>query len=362
MKTTTIKWHTYIAIFILMLSGTFSAWAEEESIMEGKEKREITRTFSVSMSDQLSIDNRFGDVTVTHWDKKEVLIRVVIQANARTEKRTQELMSYVNVDLNKSGNTVYGTTSMKNFGGTKNNERLRINYFISMPSALKSNVELKYGNIYLPEQTDGVSYLIVKYGNIKAGSFAANLTIESKYGDVNIENVKTANLDLGYCGTVKVGDGQSITVDSKYSNASYGEVKKLVIDDKYGNVTVRMADDAQIDMGYGNLNIGTINSSLITELRYSNLDLKSLAADFKKMNIEASYGNANIRIPSSAVFNVKAANMKYASYSITGFNTRNRKEDSDGVNYYSEVNNGNTKRVIYFEGNKYSNLSVKALP
>ncbi len=359
METIAIKLRVYISVFALIVVGSLPVWGE--SIMDGKDKKEIHKTFSVSMSDKLSVDNRFGDVTITHWNKKEISIRVVIEASARTDKRTEELMSYVKIDIDKSSNIVSAKTSMKNFGGTRNNERLRIDYFISMPATLQSNIELKYGNLYMPEKIEGVTALNVKYGNIKAGSFTTSLTIESKYGDVHIGNVKNANLDLGYCGGARVGDGESITVDSRYSNTTYGEVERLVIDDKYGNVSIKSVEKATVYMAYGNLNIGIVKSSLISELKYSNLDLKQLEANFSKLDIEAGYGNATIRIPSDAAFNVEASNMKYADYSISGFNTKNRKNDSDGVSHYSEVNNGNSRRVIKFKGNKYSNLNIRAI-
>lgn len=357
---TIIKLRIYIGIIALMMGCTLTVWGSNEGVADSETKKEINKTFSVNKSDRLQVDNRFGDVTVTHWNKNEVYIRVVVEANARSERRTKELLDYVTVEIDKVGSIVSAKTSMKNFGGNNNNERLRINYYISMPSTFQTDVELKYGNLYLPERTEGKNTLSVKYGNIKAGDFTADLMIQLKYGDLNIKNVKKATLDLAYCGTVRVGDGETLMADTRYSNSTYGYVKKLTLDDKYGNVNMKGMDEGRIQMRYGNLNISKLTSSIIADLGYSNLDVKELSSGFKRFDVEASYGNVTVRIPVNADFNVDARNMKYASYSISGFKA-NTTKDSSNENHYSEVNNGSKSRIIRFSGNKYSNLNVRAV-
>ena len=50
-------------------------------------KKEINKSFNVGKNDILQVDNRYGNITVTHWSKSEVSIRVVIEAKAATRKR-----------------------------------------------------------------------------------------------------------------------------------------------------------------------------------------------------------------------------------------------------------------------------------
>lgn len=360
MQTIVNKLRIMLPVIFLLFIGTISVWGDEGA-EDNKRKKEIEKIFKVGQNDRLEIDNRYGNITVSYWEKSEVNIRIVIEANARSSSRAQELLDYVTIDLNQYGGIVKGVTVMKTFGGTKNNERLNIHYIISMPSRLSTQLSQKYGNINITGRSEGKYLLNVKYGNIMADDFTDDLTIDVAYGNVRVGNVNNANLVLAYCGKTSIGNGNTLKIDSKYSNTDMKDVKKLSMEDKYGNVAIGRADQVRLSLKYSNGKIERIAESLeVDALDYGGLEVYELTADFKRVDITARYGNATIRVPAAASFTVDAQNMKYGNYKINGFNTQNRSDKSGNVSHYSTVNNG-SNRKISFNGNKYSNLTIKAL-
>ena len=79
---------------------------------EYKKQKTFERTFEVSANDQLLVNNRYGNVTVAHWNEPKVEIKVVVESRARKESDAQELLDRVQVKLEKAGNQVSGVTDL----------------------------------------------------------------------------------------------------------------------------------------------------------------------------------------------------------------------------------------------------------
>lgn len=339
----------------------FSCLAVSARDYEYTKKKEVSKSFSVSQSDMLQVDNRFGNITITHWSKNEVSIVVRIESSAERESRAQENLDRIQIELKKAGTVVSAITSMKNENNNGGgNQRFTINYDISMPAKLTVDLSQKYGNINMPDNNPGRCSLHSKYGNLTAGNFTASLELESKYGNVELGNVEDARMDLGYVGSLKMKDGKNLTIDSKYSNLTLRNIHNLQLEKKYGNLVTGNLDRANMEIKYSEVSIDKLKQELeVGSLSYSTLKIKELSPDFNRVNVEAHYGNLILNISSKASFSVVAEDMKYGNYDIDGFNiTRSEKEEK--VNFKSEINGGGTHK-IYFVGNSYSNLKIKAL-
>lgn len=358
MNTKQTKSRSLFLLAVLLIASTAIGWAAKP---ERIKKKEISRSYNVSLSDLLMTDNRYGNTTITHWNKNEVSIRVEIEAKAESDDAAQATLDRVQVEIKKSGNNVSAVTSLKEqkWNGNRN-ERFTINYFISMPSKLAINLAQKYGNINLPEKNEGNSTIQVKYGNLNAGSFTKSLDLEVKYGNVDINDITKAYLYLGYCGNASIGNASQLEVDNKYSNLSIKKCTQITLENKYGNVKIESLDKGDMGIKYSEATIGSVKDELVVgELAYSTLTIKELSSNFKKLDVDARYGNLNVNISSGASFKVSAESMKYGNHNVSGFNVTN-KSTEDKVNHYYEINGGNKGR-IYFDGNSYSNIRVKAL-
>lgn len=347
----------WVVATLLLVSSATPAWSKNE-----EETKKVTHdySFKVDKDDLLRVDNRFGTITVTHWDKKEVSIHVVVESKSSSDKRAQQNLDRVTVTANQYNHEITALTSLKerNWNSSGNQERLTINYFIKMPATLQTDLSQKYGNINLPEKNEGKSVLNIKYGNLQAGDFTKDLDLEIKYGNANIGSVTTAMLDLGYCGNVSLQNGERLEVDAKYSHVNMQNIKRLMLGNKYGNVRVEKVEKADMEIKYGETKVETIEKELLLDISYSTLTVREVAADFQKIDIDAHYGNVNLYFSPTAAFKVNAEDMKYGKYDISGFNSVQTSVE-EKVNHYSKVNGG-SNRSVYFEGNNYSNLRIKS--
>ncbi|MDR1938030.1 MAG: hypothetical protein LBQ73_05985 [Tannerellaceae bacterium] len=354
MKTMHIKKHLRL-IGLLLVLNNLAGWAED---LDSSKKKEINQSFNVGLNDHLNVDNKYGSITVTHWAKNEVAIRVVVESKAGSESRAQEGLDRVRIELNKSGNTVYALTSIKSHSGWNNS--LTIDYYISMPSQLAATISQKYGNINLPEKNEGKCSLEVAYGNIKAGSFTEPLSIDAKYSNINLADVKDLRMDVSYCGNTIMGNGETIRIDSKYSNLKLRNVDKLDIDNSYGNVQIENAKVISAEIKYSEAKVKNLKESLdLSSLSYSTLSVNELDAGFKSVHAEAHYGTLNLSISPQAAFRVTAEAVKYGKVEVSGLKITESNVENK-VNYFYRINGGGNSH-IRFEGNSYSSLKIKAL-
>lgn len=326
---------------LLVLAMLFAV-ADVSAMTEVEKKKEVANTFPVSLSDNLLVDNRYGNVTITHWNRNEVSIRVEIEASAGSEKRVQEILDRINVEIKKSGSTVSSVTSLASGGvSTRNNERFKISCYVQMPSKLSQRIINKYGNIIFPGENDGKINVEVGYGNVEGGNFSAALEIDCKYGNARIGNI---------------ADGE---FDFSYSNLNMENGNLVELDIKYGNLVAARVQSLEMNMKYGNATLDYVGSRLqVPELSYSNLKVRELSAGFSRAELSARYGGVDIRIADKAAFELKADNLRYGSASLTGFTNINRNEMEKG-SYRGTVNGGG--KTINFNGNSYSNIKVHAI-
>ena len=358
MKTKT-KIRSLLLLAMMFVIGSANGWCSKPESVKNKV---YNKSFEVSQGDMLTTDNIYGNTTITYWDMNEVSIRVEIEVKAKKETLAQEMLDRIQIKLSKDNNTISASTSLKkefnSHGSFSGN--LSINYFINMPSQMTINLAQKYGNINIPATTEGKSTIQVKYGNLKAGSFTQPLDLRVKYGDVNVGDLTEAKMDLGYCDASSIGNAELLNIDCKYSNIDIKRCDKINISNKYSNVSIESLNKGEMDTKYGDTEIDSLQESLIIdEMAYCTLDINNLSADFKTLDVDARYGNLNVKVSPEASFEVNTENMKYGKHKIKGLNITSMTEDDDDNNHY-KINNGGGG-VIRFNGNSYSSIQVKSL-
>lgn len=348
---------TIVASLTLLLLIGISAVVQAET-WESFKKKEVNKNFPINKNSLLFVDNAFGNITIIHWNKPEASIRVEVEAVASREQRAQQNLDNVKIDLRKEGDKVSAITSFANSKGNQNNERLKVNYYITIPATMKLQLSQRYGSIVLPSKNEGDSRIAVKFGNIHAGDFTKDLNLDAKYSNVNIRDVINASFDLGFCGDVEVGNGKKITINSKYSTLKIGDADLLNLENKFGNLSTKMVKRVDVEMKYGDVAIEhLLEEAFVGALDFSTLKIEELDVDFKRIEAESSYGTLDIRISPKASFRIDAIKIG-ENLDISGLKeTKHTVENK--TDHHIEINGGGN-RTISFDGNRFSNLKIRS--
>jgi hypothetical protein len=216
----------------------------QEKIKSG-EVKEVSKTYNksytVDKNDQLSIDNKFGKVTVNTWNKNEFKVEVEIKADANDQAEAQKILDNVSVKDSKDGNGVSFTTSfadnnnswtISSHNGTYTIHRVVINYVVYMPSKNSLSITNRYGAVTLPD-LEGKVTINNSYGSLTAKKLSnpAN-NISNRSGMVSIETLKGSALKVSD-GSLDLGTSDNLTAEISYSPAKIATLKTS------GNITLR---------------------------------------------------------------------------------------------------------------------------
>lgn len=264
-----LKKSSLVLFALLFTQANLFAQNDNDNNNENKKKYEFVKTksvnksYNVSSSDKLNIQNSFGSVKVTTWDRNEIKVDVDIEVSANTEALAQKIIDRISVTDGKSGNEVSFKTSMKDRNNSNNSKdeksTMHINYSISMPANNPLTVKNEFGSTTIPDFRGEVD-LTSKFGSLTTGNLASIKSIHVEFGKANLANITSAPVTI------------------KFS--------KAVISKLSGAVKLNLEFCSSVRLGLDN-NL----SSLDLKTSYSTVNLKPLGDLSASYNISTSFGS-----------------------------------------------------------------------
>jgi hypothetical protein len=202
------------SIFILTLVfATSSLFAQKEKEKNKEDKRyeffkerDISKTYPAS-GNSLNVENSFGSVKVTTWDKNEIKVDVHIEASSDNKEYAEKIFSRIDVTESKDGNKIKFKTEHKDNDkkedGCKNcKSNMKINYTIQLPAGNTLNIDNSFGSTEIPDFKGAVS-LSSKFGSLTAGNLANVEKLNVEFGSATIESISNADVEFKFS-TIKV--------------------------------------------------------------------------------------------------------------------------------------------------------------
>lgn len=254
-----------------------------------QEEKIIEKTYSVGANDKLNIDNRYGKIKVSNWNKNEFKIVVRITSGESSEKRAKEAINRVTIQESKSGNQVSFKTSIataesgwfSNLVNTGNtNSQLRIDYDVFVPIGNELTLSNSYGAIETGDR-NGRFTATVKYGSLKAGELRSkNNAIEASYSKADISYLNEGTVSVKY-GGLNIGEAEKVTLSLSYTGNG-----KVGIVNNSASVSLRYSGDFKLGLGSG------IQKADV-DAAYSSLSVTPSQGTSFNFNTDVSYGNFN---------------------------------------------------------------------
>jgi|SRR5450432_3797849 len=174
-----------------------------------EKKRTISKTYTVSGSDKLSIENSFGNVVVSTWDKNEIQVDVTIGVNAPTEEKALQMLDQISVDNKQSNQEITFKTDIGNMGKSKGNNnngddrKFFVDYKISMPSKNPLTIENSFGKTVVPA-FEGIASLTSKFGELTTGNMENAKLIHVEFGQATVGTLNNTEVIFKFNGRSSV--------------------------------------------------------------------------------------------------------------------------------------------------------------
>ena len=272
-----------LPLIVLLQSSVFGQDNENENRNKNKKKYEFVKTkavnksYNVSSSDKLNIQNSFGSVEVTTWDRNEIKVDVNVEVTANTEALAQKIIDRISVSDSRSGKDISFKTDMKDMNESKRDNKddkssMEINYTISMPAGNPLSIRNEFGSTKVPDFRGEVD-LTSKFGSLTTGNLTNIKGINVEFGKANLANITSAPVNI------------------KFSKATIAKLSGSV------KLNLEFCSNVRLSLD-NNLN------SLDLKTSYSTVNLKPLGDLQASYNISTSFGSfkntTNVKFDSDA--------------------------------------------------------------
>ncbi len=295
-----MKKHTgvykYMITAALLLAATTGIFAAGEPEVE--KKKVYSKSYPLDGNDKVSINNQFGEVKITTWNKSEVKVDITIIGKGSTDERAQQILDLISIEDGKNSDGVYFKTNMKsqNWKGDKkgSNNGMEINYEVQMPSGNPLSLKNSFGSSFVPDMTGPVE-ISSKFGELTAGKLANVKRLEIEYGTATVESVNNADVIINFSQAQINKMSGTIKTSQSYSGV------KLTIDNSVTSFTVKneftdLLLDVSKDLS-ANFDVYTNFSELKNKTDFK---IKEEAEDHSGMKFDHQYagksGNASITV------------------------------------------------------------------
>ena len=322
-----------------------------------EKSRIIKKEFSVNKDAKVSLNNRYGNLNITTWDKNRVEIEVTITVKGNDLDAIEDKLSSINILFNASASSVEAKTvfgekkSNWSWWGKSKNTNYQINYVVKMPVTNSVDLDNDYGSIYL-DNLSGKADINCDYGKISIGDLSAtDNNINLDYCSTsNINYMKSGDLNLDYS-KLTIETSQDISINADYSTIKLEKTRNVAFNTDYGSIHIGDASSVRGNSDYVSMKFGTIRKNLNIEADYGSIAIKELVKSFENITISTQYTAIRIGVASDVVFNFEI-DLQYAGF----------KRDDDKIAILKSISKPTKKYYEgkYGKGNTNSTLKIKS--
>jgi len=309
-------------LFLILIIGFSASLHASEPIFKKEFTREVHESFNVSSGVNLGVQNKYGDISITTWDKNQIQIDVLIKVKSSNSEKAQKFLNAVKIDFQSSSSkvlakTIYPDQNNNNswwsswFGNNKNLD-YEVHYTIQAPENMSTTLVNKYGNI-TQNSIDGDSDVTNKYGDIYFKNVSGDLSLVLGYGKAKVGEVGNSKVQIKYSSlkllaardleiTTKYSDIKIKTCDNMVSSTKYDEytienIGTLKNNGKYDEFNIGTINSINIDTKYTDLNILTLNKIGVFDTGYGSVDVQATGSNLEKITIQSTYTGYEFDIP-----------------------------------------------------------------
>lgn len=236
-----------VLLLLLAAFAWVNLYAQEPKFAK---KKSYSKSYPLSPSDKVILNNQFGEMKIETWDRNEVKVDATITTESDDEARAQNRLDLIVIEDDKSGNTVSFATKFKDDkekikdGPKSKNERITINYTVHLPATATLGATNQFGAMFIPDYR-GEATLVSKFGSLTAGKIDNAKTIRVEFGEANIEQVRNGDVEISFSSGNIRGFGGN--VDVKFSHCSAiklnidNDAKGLKIENSYSTLYLDMS-------------------------------------------------------------------------------------------------------------------------
>lgn len=173
----------------------------------------VSQKLGLSEKTAVAINNNYGNVTINTWNKKSLLIKVVISASSKDPVRAAELLKSIHVDLKKIADLVtcvaaIGAPVKISTMNTPDTGKQRpitvailpakwcnVNFEVYLPATQPLTIDNMFGNIAIGDY-EGPLSIKEQFGDLVAGNLSGPLQLDIQQGNMHVKHLNLGQINI----------------------------------------------------------------------------------------------------------------------------------------------------------------------
>lgn len=293
------SYNIYMLFFTLMVSTVMSS---QKTL-----SKNINKTFDLTNTGELFLDNKYGDIIINGWEKDEIKISIKIEANNKKNDTPKELLdrikpnfrvanNHINIvsEITERNTSIFSKYFKKAnpFDLDKNN--ISINYTINLPTNATIEIINKFGDIILNDWT-GKLKTTLKHGDIWITESIDNAEIDIKYGKLKTKSISSASITIKN-GNIELDEAKYLNLKSNGSNIRINKVDKLDFISNKDDATFNYIHNIYGNLKFSSILIKELNKKINLTTKITDVDILKINQPNTSIKLNQTSSNININI------------------------------------------------------------------
>ncbi len=268
------------------------------------DRKEI-KSFPITQSGQLIVQNKYGFVHCNIWDQDSVKIVTEISVNAKKEEDAEALLASIRIGYNVfvdivEVETVFGESNqsfIKNYLSKidpfKNN-KVDVNYTIYMPSSLNIEIDNRFGDVLLDPFTSNVDVKI-NYGDLRFDELTGKSDLDLKFGKMVGKHLEDASLELRNY-DIKLESANELELNSTGSEIKIEIVNLARVDLNRDEIQVESIKSIRGKATLSDIELYMVEEEIDLWMKNGSLTVEEFDEQVKKVDIREESSQVDLRI------------------------------------------------------------------
>jgi len=300
-----------IIITLSMISLIFDSLSAQND----SETRSFIKTVAVGKETTLEVFNKYGTIQITPWNKDSAYIRAEVKAFAKDRSKLVKMFDGITVNINGTKLIVRAQTDFtsninmlfESFKGMTSkiisyDSHVEINYYINIPDYMNLNIENKYGDVYMENNT-GEFKISISNGSFKANSIGKKSSITMVFCDAKINSIGSGNIDASFS-DLSIGETEDLSINSissKYDIKNAGMISGESRRDKF---FIDNIGSLQGNAYFTDYKVNTVRREINLTTRYGSVSADLIEKGFESININSGYSDLSLSFDPASAYNL----------------------------------------------------------
>jgi len=321
-------------------------------------EKEFQESFQVNENAKLIVQNKYGDIFLTTWDKNEIKIDVIVKIEFESNRsKITKYFDDIKIEISGNENLVEAITQLPSYSWS-GNLQLNIDYYVSLPASIKLDIKQKYGSVILNNDWTGETTFNVSYGNIQARNLSnRNNSIDVKYGELNAENIEAARIDVAYS-EASIKNATKLDLNTSYGDVELGVIGSLDLKTAFDDIEIKEITDLYARSNYSDLKIDKVKNSLDIDMDFGEITIDYVLKGFKSIKIDSDNAGVEIGMDESASYRYEVLT-RYGDFYIRNEKTMSKEKLSFNSYKYTGTVGSSANAGELIVDSSYASIEIK---